>query len=157
MVQIIPVLGSREEHRPAVEMWDSGANLNLIRRDFAEKLNLEFKPYQTKISTLGESSQTTNDMVSFKMMDRNSNIHQLQAAVLDEVTKGSVTTMDPEQAAKIFNKNPYEFSKIDNTVDILLGTVRVSIVPTSIATVGETRLYQSLFGTGLFCMQTNDD
>ena len=157
MAQVIPVLGSRDEHCPAVAMWDSGANLNLIRRDFAEKLKLEFKPYQTKISTLGESSQTTSDMVSFKMVDRNGNIHQLQAAVLDEVTKGSVTTMDPEKAAKIFNKNPYEFSKIDNSVDILLGTVRVSIVPTSIATVGETRLYQSMFGTGLFCVQTNDD
>ena len=57
--------------------------------------------------------------------------------------------MDPEQAARIFDKNPYEFSKIDNQVDILLGTVKISIVPTSIATVGETRLYQSLFGTGL--------
>ena len=59
-------------------------------------------------------------MVSFKMMDRNGNVHQLQAAVLDEVTKVNVTTMDPKQAARIFDKKPYEFSKIDNQVDILL-------------------------------------
>ncbi len=77
MVQIKPTLGSCDEHCPAVTMWESCANLNLIRHDFAKSLNLEFKPYHMKISTLGESSQTTNDMVSFKMMDRNGNVHQL--------------------------------------------------------------------------------
>ncbi len=50
-----------------------------------------------------------------------------------------------------------ELSKINHPVDVLLGTVKISIVPTSIETVGETRLYQSIFGTGLFCIQTNDD
>ena len=43
MVQIIPILGSRDEHRPVVRMLDSGANLNLIRHDFAKSLNLEFQ------------------------------------------------------------------------------------------------------------------
>ncbi len=80
---------------------------------------MEFKPGIQTISYEDfhscESSQTTSDMVSFKMMDRNGNVHQLQAAVLDEVTK-------------IFDKKPYEFSKIDNQVDILLRTVKISIV-----------------------------
>ncbi len=57
----------------------------------------------------------------------------------------------------MYGRSPSAFSGINDTVDILLGMTKMSIVPTSVATVGEVRLYESSFGTGAFVVHTADD
>ncbi|MCP3663894.1 MAG: hypothetical protein GY696_15610 [Gammaproteobacteria bacterium] len=56
----------------------------------------------------------------------------------------------------MFGRRLLEFSVIDDNVDILLGMTKISIVPTSVATVGKVRLYESSFGTGAFVVHTAD-
>ena len=57
----------------------------------------------------------------------------------------------------MFNRDLLEFSRINYAVDVLLSRVKISIDPMSIEMVGETCLQQSIFGTSLFCVQTNND
>ncbi len=65
----------------------------------------------------------------------------MYAGVLDEIISSKVVSLDPKLAAKVFGRGPLECSVIDENVDILLGMTKMSIVPTSVATVGEFRLY----------------
>ena len=155
-VQKVDVLDHDGEPCSAVAMWDGGANMNLIKRTFAEKMKLEYTSHQTMIKKAIDGIQVTTQNVSFKLLDRNGNIHMMQAAVVDAVVQTKVKTLEPDVAAKMFNRDPSEFDEINDDVDILLGTVRISIVPDGVATVNETRLYGSIFGTGLFCVSTSD-
>ena len=157
MVQVADLLNGDGERHPGVLMWDSGSSVNLVRRSYARKMKMEPAAHSLMISAVGQSSKMKCEVVKFRLLDRNGISHEMYAGVLDEIISSKVVSLDPKLAAKVFGRRPLEFSAIDDNVDILLGMTKMSIVPISVATVGEVRLYESSFGTGAFIVHTADD
>jgi len=155
MLQRLTVLAADKRQVTASVMWDSGANLTIVSRNIAKKLELPSTGRSATIS-LADGKTQSCPTVKVCLIDRNKNYHVLEAAVVPSIgaTEG-LRSMDPAAAAEVFDMKPEDFSLVDGQVDILIGHITPTMFPCADRMVGETRLYRSLFGTGFLVVSAD--
>ena len=101
-------------------LLDSGSQVTLIRRDLAERLNLEGDPIQIVITKIGGESETVNSAryrVKLESLD-NRRFVAVQAIGLD-VINDNITSVEVRELAKIFGLD--SLNRGDGSVDLLIG------------------------------------
>ena len=148
MFQIISAVDHKHRKVLVRCMWDSGANLTMITQDFSTRLKLPKTGRSSKIF-LADGIVQSCPTVKMYLVDRNDNLHLLEAAVVPTIGhKEGLRSIDP----KIFNMSPDDFTMVNGPVDVLISHIRPSLFPAANCLKGESCLYRSFFGSGWLCV-----
>ena len=108
--------------------YDSGAQVSMIRDDFAkelETLGLENKPVTIFIAKLGETEHELNiKLYKVPMYAANGRAIQTNGAVGVSQISHDTTTINVNQVSEMFGLPKNEFNRKPGPIDILIGTRR---------------------------------
>jgi hypothetical protein len=120
----------------------------MVTQSIAKKLQLPSTGRSASIS-MADGKVQSCPTVKLCLADGNQNLHLLEAAVEPTIghTEG-LRSMDPANAAALFNMKPEDFTLVNGPLDLLVGHIRPTMFPAADRLVGESRLYRSIFGSG---------
>ena len=91
------------------------------------------------------------------LVDQEGKFHEFEPAVVPRIgCEKGVQSVDPQDAARLFNQSPSDFNMISRPLDILLGHVRPSIFPVADKLVGKSQLYKSAFSKGWLVVSADE-
>jgi hypothetical protein len=102
--------------------YDSGAQVSMIRDDFAEELGLESKPVTIFIAKVGETGQELNTKL-YKVPIYSANgraIQTIEAVGIPQISHDA-TTINVNQVSEMFGLPKSEFHRKSRPIDILIG------------------------------------
>jgi hypothetical protein len=143
MLQRINAVDIHQRKVPVSHMWDTGANLTMVTQSIAKKLQLPSTGRSASIS-MADGKVQSCPTVKLCLADHNQNLHLLEAAVIPTIghTEG-LRSMDPADAAALFNMKPEDFTLVNGPLDLLVGHIRPTMFPAADRLVGESWLYQT--------------
>lgn len=124
---VLPVIsamvkGPNGECANASVFYDSGAQVSMIRDDFAEELGLESKPVTILIAKVGETEEELNTKL-YKVPVYTSNgktFQTIEAVGIPQISHDT-TTINADQVSKVFDIPKNEFRRKPGPIDILVG------------------------------------
>ena len=102
--------------------YDSGAQVSMIRDDFAEELGLESKPVTIFIAKVGETEQELNTKL-YKVPIYAANgraIQTIEAVGIPQISHDT-TTINVNHVSEMFGLPKNEFHRKPGPIDILIG------------------------------------
>ena len=155
---ILPIQKIRVSGTAANTMFDNCSQNSFVSNDFAKRLNLHGKNISfVLICTDGTRTRMNSKLFSLTIIDINGDCHQIDAISIPELS----TKYPGFSIRNIKNKVPdghlleSKLNREGGAIDLLIGTDRSSIHPTSIAKIGELVILQSQFGSGYTVMGHN--
>ena len=139
--------------KKAIILWDGGANCNLIRREFAQKLGLKSERCKIAVGGIGGTKPNKEDgrMYYVPLVDNLGQTWIVDAIGMESIT-GEHRNPEPEACAKAFRMDRSLFHSITKKpVDVIIGCSALDIHPTKVKSNNGITLFQSSFGTGWFC------
>ncbi|WP_416879643.1 hypothetical protein, partial [Litorimonas sp.] len=138
--------------RPAAVFWDNGSNVNLVRAAYASQLGLEGRPVDLQLTTTGGVRRMfSTHEYTIRLVDRKDTIHEVVVMEMEQLAAAQ-PEVDLSALSEIFPQlDPSRVQRPTGEIDLLLGIHLASLHPTVSACniVGELRVCNSLFGTGL--------
>jgi len=127
----------------------------MVTQSLVNKLQLPFTGRSARIS-LADGEVKCFPTVKLCLIDRHKKYHMLEPVVVPLIgPKEAICSMNPVEAAVLFDMKPEDFTLVNGQVDLLVGHLHPSMFPYSERSVGETMLYSSLFGSGYFAVSAN--
>ena len=155
MLQQLDVVDINRQKVPVNAMWDTGLTTTMVTQSLVNKLQLPFTGRSARIS-LADGEVKRLPTVKLCLVDRHKNYHILEPVVVPLIgPKEAICSINPVEAAVLFDMKPEDFTLVDGQVDLLVGHLHPSMFPYSVRSVGETMLYSSLFGSGYFAVSAN--
>jgi hypothetical protein len=132
----------------AILFWDSGSTTNLITHDFAKKVDLKGSGCTLDIVGVGEKTDSLKTkLYTVPLFGKNGKLFTVQAYGMDKIT-GCMESFNATKAADIFGIEEDCFDDVNDSVDILIGSIDLDLFPTRAGEFEGLVLYNSIFGTG---------
>ena len=131
-------------------LWDTGASINLVTRETANRLKLVPRNADVDVTVAGGSTRRYYEVADLRLCDMNGISHSLTALIVDHITKRLQST-EPATAARAFNTAADVFEKVSGKVDLLLGTSVAGLHPAKHRVAGNLVWARNSFGTGNIC------
>ena len=134
--------------------WDSGSNINLVRKGFVKMLGSQGLPCVQYVQVANrdmEPWQTAAHRII--IVDRSGERHEVLAYEVDQITR-DIPRIDVSHAIELFpevNMKLEDVTRPCGPIDLLIGIQQASLHPTGGTggnVVGNLRLLDSKFGTG---------
>ena len=145
----------RGQSQPSLAFWDTGSNVNLVRKEFAKQAGWEGLPVAQQLQTTGRGEEdwhTTAYWVT--LVDRQEEEHNVLFFKIDRITD-NMTLVDVTPILGMFGGVSSDISQVKRptgAVDFLIGinyAAHFSVVADDDAHFeGNLRLLTSKFGTG---------
>ena len=136
----------------ALLLWDDGSQVSLITYRYAERAGLRGKSKKIILTVAGGHTSTfLTKEYALPLVDKEGFTHNIQVYAMEEITSSikEVSKSDFEIANKMFaGTRQMSIENPSGKVDILIGLAHNGIHPKEVATVGNLRLYESMFGSG---------
>ena len=151
-VQKVPTEGYAED---AITFFDSGSDVNLCTADYAARAGWKGYPVELRIQTTGRPSEVKRTKCYWvSLIDRDDEAHQILCYEMPTIT-APLGLVDVSEVKIIFPhlEDAELVRRPAGPVDILIGIQHASLFPwrgdNKANMVGNLRLMQSKFGTGL--------
>ena len=155
-------IGVKDVLEPCLTFWDTGSNINLIRRAFAEMAGLKGKPAVQYLQVTGrgpEAWHTTQYDVC--LLDREKTEHWISAFEMETIT-AMQEKVDVSGAVQLFPilADLKQVDRPKGPVDLLIGIHHAELHPTLAGKHhirGSLRLMDSMFGSGYILDGVHED
>ena len=130
-----------------ITLWDSGANISLIRKGRAHQLGLVGKRVTLKISKSGNVTEIgPSKEYNLPLTDKDNRVWNIIAYEMNEIT-ADVNTDNATELHMLFKGvSADEIRRPSGRVDLLIGTDCCVLLPTKIDQVGNLQLMKNQFG-----------
>jgi hypothetical protein len=137
----------------AVTFFDSGSNINLVTKSFAERAGWHGRPVKLNMQTTGRAPEQWDTSAYWvPLVDRTGKVHEILAFALEIIT-APLGPIDIGHVYQFFPGISYDqVKRPEGAVDLLIGIHHADLFPTledrTKHRQGHLRLMTSIFGSG---------
>ena len=140
-----------EGENKGLVFWDSGSNVNLVRRKFAERAGWPGTQVVQHLQTTGRASEAWETTAYWiPLVNKKKEVTKVLAFEMEEIT-APLSYVDVTSLLPLFtgtDLNIFEIRRPVGSVDMLIGIHHAGLFPVVEESVSNLRLLKSDFGTG---------